>query len=75
MDAKMRAKLRIHSVTQHEGGSETLELGAVASGTPEDNTYSKYTPSANLKMSITNPALAGQFKPGQTFYVDFTPAD
>ena len=41
----------------------------------EDNTFSEATPSAELKMTVTNKALHGKFKPGQKFYVDFTPAD
>ena len=32
----------------------------------------KWTPSASLKMTITNPALVGKFSEGQEFYVDFT---
>lgn len=69
----MRAKLYIESITQTSHG-ETLELHAVTNGTAEDNTFSKYTPSANIKMTITNPELIGKFKPGQKLYVDFTPA-
>ena len=73
--SKMRAKFCVRNVTQNEGGSESLRFTAVTGGNPEDNTYSKYTPSATCEMQVTNPALLGQFKPGQTFYVDFTPAD
>ena len=76
----MRAKLKIQSVTKHEGG-ETLQFGAVCrsggyppDGIDENNTFAKFTPSAELKMYIANPALLGQFEPGQAFYVDFTPA-
>lgn len=63
--------------------SERLQLGAVgpnrnynADGTgDEDNTFSRWTPSANLDITIQNPALFGQFKAGDKFYVDFTRAD
>jgi len=41
-------------------------------GESEDNTYARYSPSGELKLTITNPSLAGQIKPGQTFYLDFT---
>lgn len=42
-------------------------------GIHEDNTFSKFSPSGELKISVTNPALLGQIKPGETFYVDFSP--
>lgn len=62
--------------------SERLKLCAVGNGQPyaadgtgdEDNTFSRWTPCASLDMTIQNPALFGQFKPGDKFYVDFTPA-
>ncbi|MFT0167504.1 hypothetical protein ACLKMY_00550 [Paraburkholderia mimosarum] len=63
--------------------SEQLRLAAVGpnrayneDGTgDEDNTFSRWTPCANLDITIQNPALFGQFKYGDKFYVDFTPAD
>lgn len=76
----MRAKLQIESVTQRQHG-ETLKFHAVgpkgsytADGSDEDNTYARFSPSASLEITIQNPALLGQFKPGQKFYVDFTEA-
>lgn len=44
-------------------------------GESEDNTYARYTPSGEVCLDITNPALFGKFKEGQKFYADFTPAD
>lgn len=75
----MRAKLQIGSITQH-GTSETVAFHAVAAssypadGSDEDNTFAKFSPSATLSITIANPALLGQFKPGQKFYADFTEA-
>ena len=79
--ATMRAKMRVMEVTAGEG-YERLKLCAVGTGQPynadgtgdEDNTFSRWTPQANLDMTIQNPALFGQFKAGDKFYVDFTPA-
>src|SRR4051812_38443015 len=78
----MRAKLRIGTVHLHQGGQESLELHGVSKSTPygddgldEDNTFAKFSPSVGLQITIANPALLGKFKPGQTFYVDFIPAD
>ena len=59
---------------------ETVQFHAVAKthgydgiGLDEDNTFAKYSPSASLEITIANPALIGVYKPGDTFYVDFTP--
>lgn len=77
----MRAKLQVQSVESF-GGSETVKMAPVCGSAPfgkdgesEDNTFARYTPSGSLSLSITNPALLGQFKPGQKFYADFTPAE
>ncbi|HEU0045065.1 hypothetical protein [Sphingomonas sp.] len=78
---KMRAKLQIASVTKHAGGAEQLKFHGVAAknygedGLDEDNTFAKFSPSVSLDITITNPALVGQFEPGQRFYVDFSPAE
>lgn len=79
----MRAKLKVTHVDVHpeEGtvGTETVHFQAVgktelydSSGSDEDNTYAKFTPSADLKIHIANPDLIGAHKPGDVFYVDFT---
>lgn len=77
----MRAKMKIANV-EHFGATERLNLRAVCKSGPypdegadEDNTFARFTPSADLTMSITNPALLGRFAIGDTFYVDFTVAD
>ncbi len=76
----MRAKLQIANITRHPG-LELVKFHAVCppafdkDGLHEDSTFSKYSPSASLEISITNPALHGKFNPGDKFYVDFTPAD
>lgn len=82
----MRAKMQVQSVKEvrpwQEDGqlTEELELSAVCGtfgemGESEDNTYSRYTPTARLSMTVNNPALFGKIKPGQKFYLDFTEAE
>jgi hypothetical protein len=74
----MRAKMQVRSVEGSET-QETLKLGCVSSspfgpsGESEDNTFARYTPFGEATYTINNPALLGQFKQGDTFYVDFTP--
>lgn len=87
MAATMRAKLQVGSVFPHRNAetgetlSETLHFHGVSKsgdypedGSDEDNTFAKFSPSVYLQIHIANPALFGQFEPGQKFYVDFTPA-
>lgn len=75
----MRAKVRLAHITKFES-SEALEFNAVAAkeynpdGKDEDNTYAKFSPSASFKITVANPDLIGKFAPGETYYVDFTPA-
>lgn len=86
MFTKMRAKVRVGSVLPMPSGdmvmSERLTFHGVArhdgypaDGSDENNTFAKFSPSVLVDMVVANPALFGQFKPGDTFYVDFTPAD
>lgn len=76
----MRAKLQVGSITKHPGGNESLAFHGVAAkaypadGSDEDNTFAKWSPSVQLNITITNPALHDKFKVGDKFYVDFTPA-
>lgn len=77
----MRAKLQVSDV-QSSTTSERLSLRAVcksgaylADGSDEDNSFARWTPSAELTMTINNPDLLGKCKVGDKFYVDFTPAE
>ena len=78
MSQKMRAKVVLNRVEKFTG-SEKLVFNPVASkqyaadGVDEDNTYAKFSPSGEFTLQVTNPALIGQFNPGEKYYVDFTP--
>lgn len=76
----MRAKMKVLNVTTFSDNSERVSFTAVckkegydASGEDENNTYAKWTPSADSFL-IVNPALFGQFKEGEEYYLDFTKA-
>lgn len=79
----MRAKMRVNNVERSDNSnSETLHLSAVcksegypADGSDENNSFARWTPSAEMKITVTNPELFGKFRVGQEFYVDFTPAN
>jgi len=76
----MHAKLQVTKVTKQSESFVQLELAAVTTtiygpnGENDDNTFARWTPTANLSMSITNPALVDKFIVGQKFYLDFTRA-
>lgn len=81
----MRAKLKVSSVSsgfypEDNKTSETLTLNAVCAssydntGLDEDNTYARFSPSAELIITITNPALFDKFVVGEKYYLDFTKA-
>lgn len=83
--SEMRAKLRIRSIKNYpetgDATQQTLTFAAVgpkepypADGSDENNTFARFTPSADLTMCITNPALIGKFEEGQEYYVDFSKA-
>ena len=40
-----------------------------------NESWSKYTPSGQLQITITNPAAIDAFEKGKAYYLDFTPAD
>lgn len=76
----MRAKLQVMSIERVEGG-ERLRMSAVAKdgsypddGSDEDNTFARWSPSAEFTLFCCNPDLMGKINPGERFYVDFTRA-
>lgn len=82
MSMSMRAKVKLNNIQSPNPGQEDLVFNAVAKneaypddGSDEDNTYAKFSPSAEFKISVCNPALIGKFTVGETYYVDFTPVE
>lgn len=77
MSKPMRAKMQIQSVLLTGSYSETVSMSAVYGGSTndEDNSFAKTTPSGKIELQIANKELHGVYKPGQEFYVDFTPIE
>jgi len=79
----VRAKFRcVEKVVRHSqsafgsGGvadSEEVKLSAVMG--EENKPWSKWTPSGEIRMSITNPEAVAQFEVGKDYFVDFTPCE
>lgn len=84
-DKIMRAKFEVAEVTpQHEGTASALEelkFRAVTTkdfdpdGNSEDNSFSRWTPTGELVMTVTNPDLHGKFAVGEKYYLDFSKAE
>jgi hypothetical protein len=53
--------------------SESLSFSAPYDDSPINKAWSKWTPSAQLTMSVTNPSVFGRFTVGQIVYVDIFP--
>ena len=75
MPASVRAKFKVQSVTESEGGLKTANLAPVTGGSPENDKFFKWTPGGQIQLGTMNAEAAAQFVPGRQFYIDFTPAD
>lgn len=68
--------MAVNSITETVSGRE-VKLSAVYSSDPNspNYSYSQATPSADLRLFVTNPAAYEQFKVGQHYDLIFTPID
>lgn len=79
----VRAKFRCTSKTSRTSAgsygepkpvdTEEVTLNAVSG--EENKEWSKWTPSGELRMQITNPAALAQFEVGKDYFLDFSPAE
>ncbi len=69
----VRAKFIVGSVTHTVNGG-SVQLRPVTSGSPENETFYKFTPNGLIDLATVNEDALGQFVPGKQFYVDFTEA-
>jgi len=73
----VRAKMQLQEVTsvQWSAGTKILKFQTSYDPTiPEDQRFTKATPSGQITMQVDNPAALEQLKLGEFYYVDFTPA-
>ena len=72
----VRAKMTLTGKTQHSWGGQTLRFDCQYDpNCPEDQRFTKATPSGHVEMAVDNPAALEQFEVGKAYYVDFHPAD
>jgi hypothetical protein len=71
-----RAKFNVTSITQFQGGSRSVKLGAVTSvWSDEDKSFWNATPSGTIEITISNPDAYELFEVGKPYYVDFSTAE
>lgn len=70
----VRAKFVCRSVNV-DGDQAQISLEAVADGSEENKSFFRWTPYGEIKLAVVNAKAAEQFKEGQSYYVDFTPAE
>ena len=71
----VRAKFICESIKEYAYGGRELSFRAVYDdGTPENQRFSKATPSGLLTMTVDNPPAAEFFTLGKAYYLDFTEA-
>lgn len=74
----VRGKFTLQQVIHTSYGGDGRALVFVAQydpNLPEDQSFSKATPTGRIEMTVDNPAALEGFKLGKAYYVDFTPVD
>lgn len=74
MSNTVRAKFRCNSITDY-GTRKEVKASAVYGNEGENADFTKYTPSGELSMHISEETKAAEFfKPGEEFYLTFEKA-
>jgi hypothetical protein len=71
----VRAKFKVSSITNYEGGTTGIVLSPVSCGSEENKQFWKYTPNGKIELSTINTEAVKQFEVGKEYYIDFTPAN
>lgn len=72
----VRAKFRCHFIQNAEDDSyRVVHLSAVTADSPENKSWSQYTPAGDIRMHISNPDAFDQFKQGKDYFIDIQQAD
>lgn len=74
MTVQTRAKFRCVEKKQTENGF-TLVFEPVTTGSPENESFYRWTPWGKLEMGTVNAEAAKGFEPGKSYYLDFSPAE
>ncbi|MGV3605243.1 MAG: hypothetical protein ACO1RA_02465 [Planctomycetaceae bacterium] len=67
-----RCKFKVESVRKYKDSSN-ITLRAVVGGSPENDSFFRWTPSGSLTIDVLRPEIADQFPLGAEVYMDLTP--
>lgn len=72
----VRAKFKVTSITHFNNDPHNYmaDVNLTAVHGADNRTWSKWTPSGSLKMSITNPEAVARLELGKHYFLDFSPA-
>ena len=72
----VQARMKVDSITDF-GAHRQVKMSAVTTGDKDspNYSYSKYTPQAELSMTITNPDAFNQFEAGKAYDLVFSPVE
>jgi len=69
----VRAKFKCHSIDE-QNQANTIRLEPVIDGSPENESFFRWTPGGEITLQCLNESATRQFVAGAEYYVDFTPA-
>jgi hypothetical protein len=72
MEAIVIAKFRVESKNEEDG---MVKLYPVTSGSPENDTFYKWTPGGEIRLNTINEAAISYFEVGKEYYVEFRKAE
>lgn len=70
----MRAKFKLVEKVQLEGNFGRVKFTPVTSGSPENESFFKWTPFGSIEIGTINEAVMAKLEVGKQYYVDFTEA-
>ena len=70
----IRAKMKVESLELHGDGGGSVRMTPVTSGSPENESFFKWTPSGKLELGTVNKAVMDQLELGAEMYIDISPA-
>lgn len=71
----LQAKFKVGSVTNFGNNNVEANLSAVVNDSEENKSFSIYTPSASVKIHITNPDALDFFEAGKEYVATFTKSE
>ena len=69
------AKFKVGSVVDFGNNNKEANLSAVTNTSEENKTFSIYTPSASVRIHITNPEALDFFEAGEEYICEFKKAN